>query len=66
MGVKWSSPGEILVESVQNCDILDRFGRKTLATGQFLFLTFGYWNCNEIINEGDWMLNSWLHTFLMF
>ena len=45
-------------EYVQNCDILDQLGRKTLPTGQFLFLTFGsYWNgtCIEIIlkiNEG--------------
>ena len=62
-------PGEISVEYVQNCDILNQFGRKTLPSGQFLFLTFWYWNGIEIItdyfeiNEGDWMLNSWLHTF---
>ena len=37
-------PGEILVEFVQNCDILNQLGRKTLPTGQSLFLTFGYWN----------------------
>ena len=62
-------PEKFLIEYVQNCDILDQLGRKTLPTGQFLFLTFGYWNGSEmvtiilIINEGDWMLNSWLHTF---
>ena len=52
-GVWWSSLGEILVEYVQNwiCDILDQLGRKTLPTGQFLFLTFGYWNGIEIINN---------------
>ena len=27
-GVWWSSPGEILVEYVQNCDILDQLGQK--------------------------------------
>ena len=26
--VWWSSPGEILVEYVQNCDILDQLGQK--------------------------------------
>ena len=65
-GLWWSSPGEMLIEYVQNCDILDQLGRKTLPTGQFLFLTFVYWNDIEIIlkiNEGDWILNSWLHTF---
>ena len=52
-GVWWSSPGEILAEYVQNCDILDQLGRKTLptCTGQFLFLTFGYWNGIEIITN---------------
>ena len=50
-GVWWSSPGEILVEYVQNCDILDQLGRKTLPTGQFLFLTFGYRSCIEIITN---------------
>ena len=49
--VWWSSPGEISVEYVQNCDILDQLGRKTLPTGQFLFLTFGYWNGIEIITN---------------
>ena len=44
-------PGEILVEYVQNCDILDQLGRKTLPTGQFRFLTFGYWNGIEIITN---------------
>ena len=48
-GVRWSSPGDILVVYVQNCDILDQLGRKTLPTGQFLFLTFRYWKCIEII-----------------
>ena len=43
-GVCWSSPGEIFIEYVQNCDILDQLGRKTPPTEQFLFLTFGYWN----------------------
>ena len=37
--------------NVQNCDILDQLGRKTLPTGQFLFLTFGYWNGIEIITN---------------
>ena len=37
-------PGEILVEYVQNCDILDYLGRKPLPTEQFLFLILGYWN----------------------
>ena len=46
-----SSPGEILVEYVQNCDILDQFGRKTLHTRHFLFLNFGYWNGIEIITN---------------
>ena len=50
-GVWWSSPGEILVEYVQNCDILDQLGRKTLPTGQFLFLNFGYWSGIEIITN---------------
>ena len=54
-GVWWSSLGEILVEYVQNCDILDQLGRKTLPTGQFLFLTFGYWNGIEIyLTFGYW------------
>ena len=44
----WSSLGEILVEYVQNCDILDQLGQKTLPTGQFGFFTFGYWNVVEI------------------
>ena len=44
-------PGEMLVEYVQNCDILDQLGRKTLPTGQFLFLTFRYWNGIEIITN---------------
>ena len=44
-------PGEILVGYVQNCDILDQLGRKNLPTGQFLFLTFGYWNGIEIITN---------------
>ena len=43
-GVWGSCPGEILVEYVQNYDILDYRGRKTLRTEQFLFFTFGYWN----------------------
>ena len=47
-GVWWSSPGKILIEYEQNCDILNQLGRKTLPTGQFLFLTFGYWNGIEI------------------
>ena len=50
-GVWWSFPGDILVEYVQNCDILYQLGRKTLSTGQFLFLTFGYWNGIEIITN---------------
>ena len=50
-GVWWSSPGEILVEYKQNCYILDQLGRKTLPTGQLLFLTFGYWNGIEIITN---------------
>ena len=45
------SPEKFLVEYVQNCDILDQLGRKTLPTGQFLFLTFGYWNGIEIITN---------------
>ena len=49
-GVCWSSPEDILVEYMQNCD-LDQFGRKTLPTDQFLFLTFGYWNGIEIITN---------------
>ena len=55
--VWWSSPGEILVEYVQNFDILDQLGRKTLPTGQFLFLTFEYWNGIEIIT--NYSENSW-------
>ena len=47
----WFSPEKILVEYVQNCDILDQLGRKTLPTGQFRFLTFGYWNGIEIITN---------------
>ena len=50
-GVWWSSLREILVEYVQNCDILDQLIRKTLPKGQFLFLTFGYWNGIEIITN---------------
>ena len=50
-GVWWSSPRENLVVYMQNCDILDQLGRKTLPTGQFLFLTFGYWNGIEIITN---------------
>ena len=34
-------PGEILVEYVQNCDILDQLGRKTLPT-RVPFLDFLY------------------------
>ena len=45
------SAGEILVDYVQNYDILDQLGRKTLPIGQFLFLTFGYWNGIEIISN---------------
>ena len=33
------------------CNILDQLGRKTLPTGQFLFLTFRYWNGIEIITN---------------
>ena len=33
------------------CVILDQLGRKTLPTGQFLFLTFGYWNGIENITN---------------
>ena len=44
-------PGEISVKYMQNCDILNQLGRKTLPTGQFLFLTFGYWNGIEIITD---------------
>ena len=44
-------PGEILVKYMQNCDILDQLGRKTLPTGQFLFLTFGYWSGIYIITN---------------
>ena len=29
-------PRKKMVEYVQNCDILDQLGRKTLPTGQFL------------------------------
>ena len=50
-GVWCSFPGEILVQYVQNCDILDQLGQKTLPSGQFLFLTFGYWNGIEIITN---------------
>ena len=49
-GLWWSSPGEMLVKYVQNCDILDQLGRKT-PTGQFLFLTFVYLNGIEIITN---------------
>ena len=51
-GGGWSGgppPEKNLVEYVQNCDILNKLGRKTLPTGQFLFLTFGYLNGIEII-----------------
>ena len=51
-------PGEILVEYVPNYDILDQLGRKTLPTGQFLFLTFGYWNGIEIICITNYFENS--------
>ena len=44
-------PGKKLVEYVQNCDILDQIGRKTLHTGQFLFLTFGCLNGIEIVTN---------------
>ena len=44
-------PGESLVEYMQNCGILNQLGRKTLPTRQFLFLTLGYWNGIEIIND---------------
>ena len=30
------------------------------------FLDFWVLECILTINEGDWMLNSWLHTFWMF
>ena len=40
-----------LLEYVQNFNILDKLGRKTLPTGQFLFLIFGYWNGIEIITN---------------
>ena len=50
-GFWWSSPGVISVDYVQNCDILDQLGLKTVPTGQFLFLTLGYWNGIEIINQ---------------
>ena len=50
-------PGENLVEYVQNCDILDKLGRKTLPTGQFLFLTFGCLNGIEIIT--NYFENKW-------
>ena len=62
-------PEKLLVEYVQICDILDQVGRKTLPTGQSLLLTLGtgmVLKLQPIIlktNEGDWMLNSWLHTF---
>ena len=56
-GFWWSSPGENLVEYVQNCDILDQLGRKTLPTGLFLFLTFGYWNVIEIICKTNYFEN---------
>ena len=65
-------PEKLLVEYVQICDILDQVGRKTLPTGQSLFLTLGTGMVLKLqpiilkINEGDWMLNSWLHTFWMF
>ena len=32
-------------------DFMDQLGRKILPTGQFLFLTFGYWNGIEIITN---------------
>ena len=44
-------PEKFLVEYVQNCDILDQLGRKTLPTGQFLFLTFRYWNGIKILTN---------------
>ena len=43
-------PEKNLVEYVQNCDILDKLGRKTLPTGQFLFLTFSYLDGIDIIS----------------
>ena len=49
--VWWSSPGEISVDYAHNCDILDQLGRETVPTGQFLFLTLGYWNGIEIITK---------------
>ena len=33
-------PWSHLVEYVQNCNILDQLGRKTLPTGQFFFFFF--------------------------
>ena len=53
-GVWWSSPREILVECVQNCDILDQLWRKTLPTwtvSWLSFFTLGYWNGIEIITN---------------
>ena len=40
-----------MVEYLQNCDILDQLEQKTLPTGHFLFLHFGYWNGIEIITN---------------
>ena len=50
-GFWWFFPRKNLVEYVQNCDILDQLGRKTLPTGQFLILTFGHWNGFEIVTN---------------
>ena len=51
-------PEKFFVEYVQNCDILDQLGQKTLPTRQFLFLTFGYWNGIEIITQKLFLINE--------